>query len=280
MSCILVTGARGRLGSALSRFLSSREEDVTSISRSELELSDKSAVKDYVGSLRPDLILHPAAMTNVDACERNSEKAYRDNVLATRNLAEAAARIEARFIHFSTDYVFDGNKSAPYVETDTPNPLCVYAQTKLQAEQIVSSLVQNHVIIRVAWLFGADGDFVSFVRTEAEQGRSPRLATDHRGSPGYIPDLIPAIYDIASSDARGIFHLTNSGCCTRLQMGKEILAILGSNIEPIPCTGKEIGFIAPRPGQSALSCAKFNKTFGYALRSWQEALYAYLADTG
>jgi dTDP-4-dehydrorhamnose reductase len=164
-------------------------------------------------------------MTDVDECERDPTRAWRDNLEATRNLAEAAAALNARLIHFSTDYVFDGQKSSPYIELDSPNPLSVYGKTKLAAERAVSSLVENYAIIRVAWLFGVKGDFVSFVKGEIAQGRSPRLATDHRGSPGYIPDLLAAIQQIAKSDVRGIFHLTNSGYCDRFQMGQEIIRI-------------------------------------------------------
>jgi dTDP-4-dehydrorhamnose reductase len=280
MGGMLVTGARGRLGSALFAFLSAKGEDVTAIFRSQLELSNESKVKDFIRKLRPSLIFHPAAMTNVDECERFPERARRDNVAATHNLAQAAAEFNARLVYFSTDYVFDGKKSAPYVEKDVPNPLGVYGQTKLAAERLVSSTLSNHIILRVSWLFGAQGDFVSFVKGEIDQGRSPRLTKDHRGAPGYIPDLLPAIYDVARSGVYGIFHLTNKGDCTRLEMGKEILKILGSKVEPIPCQGKEVGFIAPRPEQSVLSCEKFRQAFGYDLRPWQEALYAYLEGTG
>ncbi|MCK4232753.1 sugar nucleotide-binding protein, partial [candidate division WOR-3 bacterium] len=180
----------------------------------------------------------------------------------------------------STDYVFDGQKSSPYIELDSPNPLSVYGKTKLAAERAVSSLVENYAIIRVAWLFGVKGDFVSFVKGEIAQGRSPRLATDHQGSPGYIPDLLAPIYEIARSGVIGIFHLTNNGDCTRFEMGKEIIRILGSRVEPIPSTGAEIGFIASRPRQSVLSCRKYEESFGHTLRSWQEALRAYLKNTG
>jgi len=280
MGGILVTGACGRLGASLFEFLSSRESEVRAVSRKELDLSDKAEVSKHLAALRPDLIFHTAAMTDVDRCECDPGRAWRDNLEATRNLAEAAAALNARLIHFSTDYVFDGQKSSPYIELDSPNPLSVYGKTKLAAERAVSSLVENYVIIRVAWLFGVKGDFVSFVKGEIAQGRSPRLATDHQGSPGYIPDLLAAIQQIAKSDVRGIFHLTNSGYCDRFQMGQEIIRILGSRVEPIPSTGAEIGFIAPRPRQSVLSCRKYEESFGHTLRSWQEALRAYLKNTG
>jgi len=280
MGSILVTGARGRLGSALYDFLVSRGEEVRTISRNELDLSEKAGVSKCLAALPPDLIFHTAAMTDVDECERDPTRARRDNVEATRNLAEAAAALNARFIHFSTDYVFDGHKSSPYTETDTPTPLSVYGKTKLEAERAVSSLVSDHVIIRMAWLFGVERDFCSFVKGEIAQGRSPRLATDHQGSPGYIPDLLPAIYEIAQSSACGIFHLTNRGSCNRFEMGQEIIRILGSRVKPIPSTGAEIGFIATRPRQSVLSCAKFEQAFGRTPRPWQEALCAYLKNTG
>lgn len=280
MGPVLVTGARGRLGAALSAFLSRAGEKVKAVSREDIDLGQKDNVAEIVERISPSLIFHTAAMTNVDACEREPEQAYRDNYEATRNLAEAAAHMNVRFIHFSTDYVFDGTKASPYVETDFPNPLSVYARTKLQAERAVGSLVEDHVIIRVAWLFGAKGDFVSFVRQTIEENLPLKLATDHCGSPGYIPDLIPAICEIASCNVRGIFHLTNSGDCTRFEMGREIIRLLGADVEPGAATGAEIGFAAPRPAQSILSCAKYERTFGKTLRSWREALRAYLANPG
>lgn len=280
MGGILVTGVCGRLGASLFEFLSSREGEVRAVSRKGLDLSDKAEVSKHLAALRPDFIFHTAAMTDVDECERDPTRARRDNVEATRNLAEAAAALKARLIHFSTDYVFDGQKLSPYIELDSPNPLSVYGKTKLAAERAVSSLVENYAIIRVAWLFGVKDDFVSFVKEEIAQGRSPRLATDHQGSPGYIPDLLPPIYEIARSGVIGIFHLTNSGYCDRFQMGQKIIRILGSRVEPMPSTGAEIGFIASRPRQSVLSCRKYEESFGHTLRSWQEALCAYLKNTG
>jgi len=277
---VLLTGARGRLGAALRRFLEDRGLSEDAVSRSELELSRSKAVVEFVKSRRPALVFHTAAMTDVDACERQPERARRDNLEATRNLARAAAEVGARFIHFSSDYVFDGAKPTPYVETDAPNPLSVYGRTKLAAEQAVSSALSDYVIIRVAWLFGAPGDFVSFVRRTLAEGRVLRLTTDHRGSPGYIPDLLEPIHAVALSDERGVFHLTNSGDCTRFEMGLEVVRLLGLDAEPVGVSGDEVGFIAPRPPRTVLSCTRYERRFARRMRSWQEALSDYLADPG
>ncbi|MBN2378760.1 dTDP-4-dehydrorhamnose reductase [candidate division WOR-3 bacterium] len=280
MAVILVTGARGRLGSALASFLASKGEEVVSVSRSDLDLARYDNVMRAVTEIKPRLIFHTAALTNVDECERYPERAHRDNVEASTNLAKAVAEVRARLVYFSTDYVFDGEKASAYTETDSPNPISVYGRTKFQAEEAVCEFVADNVIIRVAWLFGANGDFVSFVRRTIKDGTPLRLATDHRGSPGYIPDLLPGIWDIARSDSCCVFHLTNKGACNRFEMGTEIIRLLGASIEPIASTGHEIGFIARRPAQSTLSCIKFEKTFGKNLRTWQEALSDYLKNPG
>lgn len=277
---IVVTGAKGRLGSALVRYLQGQGLQVTGLSRQDVDLTHPQSVAELTRNLNPSLILHPAAMTSVDACELHPDKARADNQLATENLARAALGTGSRLVYFSTDYVFDGRKDSPYTEEDEPNPINVYGQTKLAAEQAVSSILNNYAIIRVSWLFGAPGDFCSFVAGQVERSIPPRLTIDHRGSPGYIPDLLPEIRVIMESTETGIFHLTNRGDCTRFQMGSRILELLDAEIEPIASTGSQIGFAARRPGQSVLSCEKYETRFYRKLRSWQEALNDYLAHPG
>lgn len=280
MATIAVTGAQGRLGSALVRFYQDRGEDIVGLARGDLDLADKPQVVNILKDISPSLVIHTAAQTNVDGCERDPEGAHRDNVYATEHVIDAVSQLDARLIYFSTDYVFDGEKSAPYIESDSPNPVNVYGQTKLAAERIVAGRLSDYVIIRVAWLFGAGRDFVNFVQEALYRGDRLKFTNDHRGSPGYIPDLLPAIGRIAGSTETGIFHLTNGGDCSRLQMGQEILKILGKTAEIIPSTGSQIGFAAKRPPNTVLSCKKCAGKFSIRLRTWQEALSDYLTHTG
>lgn len=280
MSPILVTGAGGRLGSALTSFLAARGKEVVGLTRPDCDLGHKAEVLEVISSLKPELILHPAAMTNVDACELDPEKARRDNVDAVVNLAHASRINGSRLVNFSTDYVFDGQKSSPYTENDRPHPINVYGTTKFAAEEAVIRALENYVIIRVSWLFGVGGDFVSFVVESARSGYPLKLGTDHRGSPGYIPDLLEPVMDIASSRETGIFHLANRGDCTRLEMGEEILRVTELKADPIPSNAQEIGFVARRPPYTPISSEKYERLFYRTLRPWQEALRDYLKDAG
>lgn len=280
MSPLLVTGAKGRLGSALYQYFSSKGEDVVGISREEADLAQKDSLVKLMKMVKPRAILHAAAMTDVDKCELNPEQAYRDNYLATLNLADISHEMKARLVAFSTDYVFDGVKPSPYVEDDLPNPVNVYGRTKLDAEDAVKSVLTDYLIIRVSWLFGGKGDFVSFVRNTVSEGKVLKLVSDHRGCPSYISDLLPALELLLTSGAIGVYHLTNSGYCTRYQMGQEILRLIGSDAIPREATSEEVGFVAKRPKQSVLSCVKYEKMSSEPIRTWQEALYAYVKNTG
>ncbi|MBD3284718.1 dTDP-4-dehydrorhamnose reductase [candidate division WOR-3 bacterium] len=280
MTDVVVTGASGRLGSALYAYLKGLGSKVIGVTRGDFDLASPADVSRFVRDTRPDFLFHPAAMTNVDACEREPEKAYSDNVKATENLARSSIEHGVRFIYFSTDYVFDGEKGEPYIETDTPNPVNVYGRTKLNAEESVTGIVKDYLIIRVSWLFGVPGDFCSFVLSRLNQGLPLKLTTDHRGAPAYIPDLLSVIWEMAKSGEQGIFHLVNSGDCTRFEMGNEILSILGMDAEPEAVCGTDVGFLAKRPPQSVLECSRLKHKFGISLRSWQEALGDYLKDAG
>jgi len=279
MKPIVVTGYLGRLGSAIYGFLTDRGEKVFGVSRGECDLSRYDYVDSYFSQVRPGLVFHSAAMTDVDACEREPERARLDNFVATRNVARAASSLGARLVCFSTDYVFDGTKTLPYVETDSPNPLSVYGRTKLDAEQEVGSHLDDYAILRLSWLFGAGDDFISFLLNALREKRPLKLASEHRGSPGYIPDVVPHIWSVAKSEFRGVLHLTNRGGCTRFEMGIEILRLIGSPVEPFAATADQIGFVARRPAQSVLSCEKFEETFSEKLRSWKDALHAYLKNS-
>ncbi len=281
MSGILITGSGGRLGSSLYDYFKKQAEvEVVGITRKELELSKHRKVNSFVKRLQPSIIYHAAAMTGVDACEKYPEQAHKDNVLASRNIAAAAADVRARLVYFSTDYVFDGHKDSPYNESDIPFPINIYGQTKLEGEKTVASLLSNYVTIRVAWLFGKAYDFISFVKESLKLSKPLKLAADHLGSPGYIPDLLPAIDEIAQSEYTGIFHLSNSGGCSRFQMGSEIIAHLNLDIKLLKVSGDNVGFIARRPGQSILESRRYRELTGKVLRSWQEALIDYLENSG
>ena len=233
-----------------------------------------------IEKLRPDILIHVAAYTDVDGCERNEEKAFAVNAEGTKCVALAASRCRAKVVYLSTDYVFDGNKMEPYAESDLPHPLNVYGRSKLQGEQYVQELVKNGLIIRTQWLYGRYGkNFVASILQQAREKKALSIVNDQIGSPTYTADLAKAISVLIQFDAQGIFHVTNSDRCTWYAFGQAILNLSGmmNEVKVIPISSEELGRPAVRPSYSVFNCQKLKEKTGLTLRSWSEALKDYLA---
>lgn len=245
--------------------------------RAECDLADAAAVSRWFAVRSPHDVVHCAAYTDVDGCESDPERAWRDNVEATANVARAAAAAGAGLVHVSTDYVFDGRKVGPYDESDAPAPLGVYGKSKLEAERRVAALAPRHVIVRTSWVFGPGGR--NFVRTIAGLLRrqdSIRVVDDQTGSPTYTLDLAAALRHVVEAGAQGTMHVTNDGVCTWYGLAAAIAARLGTRCRVLPCTTAEFPRPAPRPHNSVLSNARYRAAGLPPLRPWQAALDAYL----
>lgn len=285
---ILITGASGLLGRELLSVLSG-DFEVTGMRRKRplslienkvkeirCDLSQSQAVERIV-DCSPEIIVHAAALSNVDFCQIHPRQAQRHNVLGTKIVVEAAQRLGARLIYLSTDQVFDGEKESLYNEGDSPQPVNTYGETKLEAERIIQSNLKKYIILRVSWLFGnLKDDFISFVLKSAQRSKVINIVYDKISSPTYTLDLARAIkYLIGSLFFEGeIVHFTNSGKgCSWLEYGREILKAAGldaTDIKPIKL--KDLNLPAPRPRSSALDNSKFLKIVNRPLRTWQEAL--------
>jgi len=232
-----------------------------------------------IEKLRPDIMVHIAAYTDVDGCELNEEKAFAVNAEGTKHVALTASRCQAKMIYLSTDYVFDGNKREPYLESDSPHPLNVYGRSKWKGEQYVQELVKDPLIVRTQWLFGRYGkNFVTSILRQAGEKRVLSIVNDQIGSPTYTVDLAKAISALIQFDASGIFHVANSDLCTWYTFGQAILKLSGMDkVRVIPISSKELGRPAIRPSYSVLNCQKLKKKTGLTLRSWSEALKEYLS---
>lgn len=232
-----------------------------------------------IEKLRPDIVVHIAAYTDVDGCELDEEKAFAVNAEGTKHVALAASRCRAKMVYLSTDYVFDGNKREPYLESDSPHPLNVYGRSKLKGEQYVQEWVKDALIIRTQWLYGRYGkNFVTSILQQAREKRVLSIVNDQIGSPTYTVDLAKAISVLIQFDAQGIFHVANSDLCTWYTFGQAILKLSGmGKVRVIPISSKEFGRPAVRPSYSVLNCQKLKKETGLALRPWSEALKDYLA---
>ena len=264
------------LGQDLMALLALRHQPIP-LRRADADLTDSDAVVRALEARRPEAVVHTAAYTAVDDCESHPEIAYRVNGEGTRHLALACRRLQIPMVYISTDYVFDGEKADPYVETDEPNPLNVYGWSKLQGERSVQELLRQFWIVRVSWLFGPLGkNFVRTIMEQARSGRSLRVVTDQMGAPTYTMDLAARLEAILTEPAApGVYHLSNGGYCSWFEFAREIVAQSGlgeTSITPIPASVLQRP--ARRPKNSRLGTIR-NLAIGPP-PSWQDALTRYL----
>jgi dTDP-4-dehydrorhamnose reductase len=280
MGRILVIGAKGMLGRDLVEVLrtSSRNDEVVAWDLGDLDIREEQSTIAKIESIYPEIVINVAAFTNVDECESNEEKVFAINAEGMRHVALGALRCHAKVVYLSTDYVFDGRKKEPYLESDPPNPLNVYGRSKWKGEQYVQELVENSLIIRTQWLYGRYGNnFVTSILRQVREKRVLSIVNDQIGSPTYTKDLSKAISVLIQRDVKGIFHVANSDLCTWYTFGQAILKLTGIvGVKIIPISSKELGRPAPRPSYSALSTQKLKRETGMMLRPWSEALKDYL----
>jgi dTDP-4-dehydrorhamnose reductase len=247
------------------------------IEEMDIRKEDESVMK--IEKLRPEIMIHIAAYTDVDGCELDQERAFAVNAEGTKHVALAASKCHAKMVYLSTDYVFGGDKREPYLESDTPRPLNVYGHSKLRGEQYVQELVKDSLIIRTEWLYGPFGkNFVSSILQQAREKRVLFIVNDQVGSPTYTADLANVISELIHLDARGTFHVANSDFCTWYAFGQAILKLSGVNrVKVNAISSKELGRLAARPSYSVLNCEKLKKETGLTMRPWFEALKDYLS---
>jgi dTDP-4-dehydrorhamnose reductase len=275
MARVLVTGARGMLGTALLARTPPVHQAV-GLDLPDGDLSEPAVALGLLTRYKPALVIHCAAMTNVDACTRDPELAYRHNAVATANLAHACRPLGARLIYLSTDYVFSGDLGRPYRELDAPQPLNAYGQSKLAGEHFVTQL-DNHLVVRSQWLYGPDGkNFVATIVEAARTRDTLRVVADEFGSPTYTYDLAEGLWQLAFADVTGLLHLTNSGHCSWAELAALALrtAGLSTTIEPISAADWDSPTV--RPAFSVLANQRWAE-LGYApLRPWSEAVSEYV----
>jgi dTDP-4-dehydrorhamnose reductase len=272
---ILVTGAKGMLGTDLSARLA-REHEVIGWDIKELDITDTCGVS-AICALQPELIAHCAAYTNVDGCEQDPERAYKINTLGTWNVARAAQQCAAALIYVSTDFVFDGEKGEPYDEFDRPHPIGVYGQSKFAGEELVKQLLTRYFIVRTSWLFGKNGkNFVNTIWEQAKKGDPLRIVSDQVGRPTYTMDLAEVIVGLIANPLYGIYHVTNSGECSWAEFAEEIVRQAGLKNAVIPISSAEWPTPTRRPKNSRLRHLALEMQGKDNLRSWPEALRDFL----
>lgn len=270
---VLITGHKGQLG----RALHARWPSAVGVDLPEVDITEAGAIDAIVAEHHPDLIMHCAAMTDVDGAARDPQAAYRANGLGTQNVALAAARAGAALAYVSTNEVFDGTKGAPYLEFDTPNPLNPYAASKRAGEWFTANLTRQFYILRTSWLTGRAGrNFVHRIQQLADERGQLSVVTDEVASPTFVEDLADAIVQVVSTGRYGIYHLTNAGYCSRYDYARQILELSGRGHVPVqPITLADY----PRPSTPPKFSPLANfaaAALGITLRPWQAALAEFL----
>ncbi|MEW6189276.1 MAG: dTDP-4-dehydrorhamnose reductase [Actinomycetota bacterium] len=274
----MVTGAKGQLGADLIDVLG-KAHRVFGFSHEDMDVTDFARVTEVIGDLSPDMVIHAAAYTDVDGCELNPDKAFKVNALGTQNVAVACQKTTSIMLYISTDFVFDGRKTEPYTEFDTPNPISVYGSSKLAGERYVSSLLLRYFIVRTAWLYGKHGkNFVKTILRLAEEREELKVVNDQIGSPTYSLDLAQAIAKLINTEWYGIYHITNSGNCSWFDFARKILEYAGKKeVKVKPIGSVELNRPAKRPAFSVLRNYCLELRGLPALRNYEDALKEYLS---
>jgi dTDP-4-dehydrorhamnose reductase len=281
---ILVTGAKGLLGTAFCKVLQ-KSHQVIPLDIGELDVTLPDTANE-ISNFSPDIVCHLAAYTDVDGCEKNSDKAFRVNGLGTKNVALGAKKAGVPLLYLSTDYLFDGKKKEPYREDDQPNPLNVYGKSKLEGEKTLTEVLQEYYIVRSSWLYGEGGrNFVRTILRLSGERKVLEVVDDQVGTPTYTKDLSEGLKRLierrSSGDTApfGVYHITNSGSCSWYDFAAEILEISGVDDCRLERTNSE-NFPRPagRPPYSVLDNGNFKNFSGFSLRSWKDAVNDFLKN--
>ena len=288
MKKILVTGCNGQLGRAIR--MEYENEQIAFINTDVIEaegiialdITDIDQVMRLIKSEKPDVIINCAAHTNVDACEKQWDLAYKINAIGPRNLSIAASEVNAKMIHVSTDYVFEGNGQKPYTEFDMPNPVSAYGKTKLEGERFVQQFADRYFILRTAWLYGDGKNFVKTMLRLAETHDEVSVVCDQLGTPTSAVELARMIHYLEGTDNYGLFHATCEGDTNWAVFAEEIFKLAGKNVKVNHVTSEQYAQMNPasanRPAYSILDNYMLRLTSEYKMADWKDALQAYMKE--
>ncbi|MBQ3132737.1 MAG: dTDP-4-dehydrorhamnose reductase [Clostridia bacterium] len=289
---VLITGANGQLGRELQSVLRRGRADigavpavyadatVTAVDADQLDITDAQAVTAFFTKTCPDVVFNCAAYTQVDACEENEADAARVNADGPAHLAAAAARIGAKLVHVSTDYVFDGAACEPYDEDAPTAPATAYGRTKQRGEQAVLAACDRVFVVRTAWLYGTEGhNFVATMRRLGASRDTVTVVDDQTGSPTYTEDLAWTLLALGATEHYGVYHATGAGSCTWCAFARAIMERAGNGCRVLPCTTAEYPSKTPRPAYSVLGHKALAAIGLDRIRPWEDALDAYFART-
>lgn len=288
---ILITGGKGQLGTEIFKCFENKkselgfpkilkqENKVVAIDVDVLDITNLCDAKDYFNDNKFDCVINCAAYTNVNKCESDVENAFRVNAIGSRNLAIASESIGAKLIHVSTDYVFSGEGTKPFVEWDLCNPQSIYGSTKYLGEQYVREFCSRYFIVRTAWLYGYYGNnFVKTIMKIAKEKGECKVVSDQRGNPTNAADLAHHILKLVTTEEYGIYHGTGTGECSWYDFASKIIEYAKIDAKVNPCTTEEYPTPAKRPTYSSLENMMFKTTVGDEFRPWEEALKYFIEN--
>ncbi len=276
---VLVSGAKGQLGYDLVKRLNALGIENRGVDIDDFDLTDEEAVMDYVKNYSPDVIIHSAAYTAVDAAEDNREICYKVNVDGTKNIAKAASSVGAVVMYFSTDYVFDGEGDGYFKPEDKKAPINYYGLTKSLGEDVIIDTLEKYFIVRISWVFGINGkNFVKTMQKLGEQKEEINVVCDQIGSPTYTYDLARLVCDMIQTKKYGIYHAANEGICSWADFAKAIMEFSNLNCKVNEITSSEYPSKAKRPANSRLCKDKLDACGFTRLPDWQDALKRYIQE--
>jgi dTDP-4-dehydrorhamnose reductase len=282
---VLIFGKTGQVGRELARVCWPEHWQIAQLGRADCDLIDSRAIMAAIENAQPEIVINAAAYTAVDRAEAEPQLAQMVNGDAPASMAAACSRIDAKLIHLSTDYVFDGLKADPYCEDDRVNPLSVYGRSKEEGESAIRGMLSQHVIIRTSWVFAAEG--TNFVRTMlrlAKERSELRIVRDQRGAPTAAQDIAAAIFSIVrhAAEGRGVFgtfHFTSGEATTWFDFAKAIFDVWGQGPRLLPIATADYPTAARRPLNSVLDCRRISHEYGIEQPNWRLALQQILAET-
>ncbi|WP_036226270.1 dTDP-4-dehydrorhamnose reductase [Mesoaciditoga lauensis] len=277
---LLITGSNGQLAKEVIKESEKREYEYVAFDHKALDIIDLEKVREAVKNEKPDFVINCAAYNAVDKAEEDWKTAYLVNGIGPKNLAIACEENNCAFVHYSTDYVFDGQKDTPYTVADASNPLNQYGKSKLLGEKFVQSLSTRYFLIRVSWVFGVGNEtnFAKKVLNWASKNETLKIVDDQISSPTYAVDLAKATLDLVKTGAYGLYHITSPESCSRYEWAEYILKLTGWKGNLLPAKSHEFKTAAKRPKYSFMNSFPLKKTIGYNLIGWREATERFIEE--
>ncbi|MFF2594193.1 dTDP-4-dehydrorhamnose reductase [Priestia megaterium] len=276
---VLITGANGQLGKELVELFTEKGFEVYGFGREKMDITNQPQVQEMISTLKPNIVLHSAAHTQVDLAESEPEQAFLINAYGTRNVAVAAEAVGAKLVYVSTDYVFDGTTNEPYNEFSPTSPLGVYGRSKLAGEQFVRDFHSKFFIVRTSWVYGKHG--ANFVKTMLKMGEDRKeisVVADQKGCPTYTLDLANSILEFIRTEKYGIYHVSNSGSCSWYEFAKAIFDITGMDVDVKPCSSQDFPRPAARPKYSVLEHQAVKMNSFRQMNHWEKSLASFLSS--